>query len=452
YDRWGTYLPEGDFAAAVGAEDFQRKLQLYGGPDATQQWARLMERIEPLGTAIFGLPPAAVRMDAWAVLTMGRYAPALLRVLVAGGASLEQPFSRILEEERITDRFILNWLDMICFLLQGATTENAPTTLMAYMLSDFYRPGVCLDFPRGGTKAIVEALVRGVKKHPGCELRLNAPVERLLVEQGRAVGVQVEGGGTIRARRAVISNADLWSTSRLLAQSEAAPELARELEERQQAVDRCASFLHLHIGISADGLPTEPSEEFPAQWAVIDDWELGVDAPRNLVLVSMASLIDPSLAPSGCHVIHAYVPATEPYEAWEGLDRKSKEYRDRKEEAAEIPDVRKRAKVTLVGSPLTHERFLRRDRGTYGAFVKAGSGQLPQGKTVLPGLFCVGDSTFPGIGMPAGKRPIFERPFCYSVLPTGFPCLAVVAASGLLAANSVVSVLDHWRMLDRIRL
>lgn len=69
---------------------------------------------------------------------------------------------------------------------------------------------------------------------------------------------------------------------------------------------------------------------------VIDDWELGVDAPRNLVLVSMASLIDPSLAPSGCHVIHAYVPATEPYEAWEGLDRKSKEYRDRKEEAAEV--------------------------------------------------------------------------------------------------------------------
>lgn len=91
------------------------------------------------------------------------------------------------------------------------------------------RPGVCLDFPRGGTKAIVEALVRGVNKHPGCELRLNAPVERLLVEQGRAVGVQVEGGGTIRARRAVISNADLWSTSRLLAQSEAAPELAREV-------------------------------------------------------------------------------------------------------------------------------------------------------------------------------------------------------------------------------
>ena len=243
-------------------------------------------------------------------------------------------------------------------------------------------------------------------------------------------------GRTIRARRAVISNADMWNTRRLV-DAAAAPAFAKDMREREASVDRCASFLHLHLGIEASGLPTEPSEAFPAQWAVVDDWEIGVDAPRNLVLVSVASLLDPSLAPEGHHVIHAYVPATEPYEEGEGLERNSKEYREKKEAAAEvlwraierqIPDVRQRAKVTLVGSPLTHERFLRRDRGTYGAFIKAGAGQLPQGKTALPGLLCAGDSTFPGIGMPA------------------------VAASGLLAANSCVSVQEHWRMLDQIQL
>ncbi|KAL1524369.1 hypothetical protein AB1Y20_019266 [Prymnesium parvum] len=448
YDRWGTYLPEGSFAAAVGADDFLSKLQLYGGEDAAEQWARLMARVKPLGDAIFGLPAAAARMDAGALLTLGRYAPALCRVLLAGGAALQQPFRRLLDEERIDDRFICQWLDMICFLLQGATTEQAPTTLMAYMLSDFYRnaserlfqhlcmlPCVCLDFPRGGTRAIVDALVRGVTKHKGCEVRLNARVEQLVVRGGRAAGVRC-GGAAIRARRAVISNADLWSTTRLLHGAAAAP-FARDLRRRQATVERCASFLHLHVGIDAAGLPDAPSEAFPAQWATLDDWAAGVDAPRNLVLVSVASLLDPSLAPAGCHVVHAYVPATEPYEAWEGLDRRSEEYRAAKAEAAEvlwraierqIPDVRARAKVSFVGSPLTHERFLNRDRGTYGAFVKAGSGQLPMGKTALPGLFCVGDSTFPGIGMPA------------------------VAASGLLAANSVVSVWDHWRMLDKIRL
>lgn len=120
YDRWGTYLPEGAFAAAVGADDFMDKLDRYGQPGARQQWARLMARVQPLGTAIFGLPSAAVRTDGWAAVTLGlRYAPALVRVLLAGGSKLEAPFSRILEEEQITDPFILHWLDLICFLLQA---------------------------------------------------------------------------------------------------------------------------------------------------------------------------------------------------------------------------------------------------------------------------------------------------------------------------------------------
>ena len=93
----------------------------------------------------------------------------------------------------------------------------------------------------------------------------------------------------------------------------------------------------------------------------------------------------------------------------------------------QIPDVRERAKVTLVGTPLTHERFLRRDGGTYGPFLAATDGMLGGQKTALDGFLCCGDSTFPGIGMPAA------------------------AASGLIAANSVVSVAEHWKMLDKIR-
>ena len=90
--------------------------------------------------------------------------------------------------------------------------------------------------------------------------------------------------------------------------------------------------------------------------------------------------------------------------------------------------MRERAKVTLVGTPLTHERFLRRERGSYGPFLKPADGMLPMQGTSCPGFFCCGDSTFPGIGMPA------------------------VAASGLIAANSVVSVAEHWKMLDKIRM
>eukprot|EP00908_Phaeocystis_cordata_P023802 Transcript_6256.p1 GENE.Transcript_6256~~Transcript_6256.p1 ORF type:complete len:380 (+),score=137.21 Transcript_6256:765-1904(+) len=378
---------------------------------------------------------------------MGRFAPALGRVLIAGGSSLQEPFSKILDEEGVTDPFIRNWLDMICFLLQGATVKDAPTTLMAYMLSDFYRPGVALDFPKGGTRSIVDALVRGVTKHEGSHLHLNTHVQSLLIDEGgsgRATGVATTDGRSIMARKGVISNADLWSTRRLVtatagrgAGGAVRAALAAELQARIEGVERCDSFLHLHLGIDGAGLPAEPSEAFPAQWAVVKDWEVGVDAPRNLVLVSVASMLDPALAPPGCHVIHAYTPATEPYANWEGLERSSAEYKRKKEEAAavlweaiekQIPDVRERAKVTLVGTPLTHERFLRRERGSYGPFLKPADGMLPMQGTSCPGFFCCGDSTFPGIGMPA------------------------VAASGLIAANSVVSVAEHWKMLDKIRM
>jgi len=325
---------------------------------------------------------------------------------------------------------------MICFLLQGATTRDAPVTLMAYMLTDFYKPGVVLDYPRGGSRAIVDALVRGVTKHDGCRVELNAHVAELLVEDGRAAGVRTRDGRTLRARRAVVSNADAWSTRRLV-DAATAPDLAAQLDARLARVERCDSFLHLHLGIDGAGLPVAPSAEFPAQWASLDGWAAGVDAPRNLVLVSMASLLDPSLAPPGCHVLHAYVPATEPYADWEGMDRASPEYKRKKEEAAgvlwaaierQIPDVRERAQITLIGTPLTHERFLRRDKGTYGPFLRPKDGMLDGQATCLEGFLCCGDSTFPGIGMPA------------------------VAASGMICANTIVSVADHWKMLDKIRL
>ena len=77
-----------------------------------------------------------------------------------------------------------------------------------------------------------------------------------------------------------------------------------------------------------------------------------------------------------------------------------------------------------VGTPLTHRQYLRRHRGTYGPGIKAGEGTFPFQKTQIPGLLSCGDSTFPGIGLPA------------------------VAASGAVAANSLVPVWDHLKMLE----
>ena len=70
------------------------------------------------------MPAAAVREDAFAAVTLGRYLPQMTKLLLVGPApALSKPFSEVLDAEGITDPFLRNWLDMICFLLQGATTK-----------------------------------------------------------------------------------------------------------------------------------------------------------------------------------------------------------------------------------------------------------------------------------------------------------------------------------------
>lgn len=93
-----------------------------------------------------------------------------------------------------------------------------------------------------------------------------------------------------------------------------------------------------------------------------------------------------------------------------------------------IPDIRARTELELVGSPLTHARFLRRHKGTYGPGISARGATFPGPKTPIPGLYGCGDSYMPGIGVPAA------------------------AASGMIAANTLVSVPAHLRMLSGLAL
>ena len=69
---------------------------------------------------------------------------------------------------------------------------------------------------------------------------------------------------------------------------------------------------------------------------VVNSWDHGVDAEQNVVLISIASAIDPTLAPAGKHVLHAYLPATEPFHLWENLQRGSPEYLQLKEERSQV--------------------------------------------------------------------------------------------------------------------
>ena len=123
------------------------------------------------------------------------------------------------------------------------------------------------------------------------------------------------------------------------------------------------------------------------------------------------------------HVVYRYTPATESFEKWKNMNRKSLEYVQLKNERSEflwqvlekvLPiNIKERAHIVKVGTPLTHKRFLRRHNGSYGPAIRAPDESFPFPTTPIDNLLLCGDSCFPGIGVPA------------------------VAGSGILAANSV---------------
>lgn len=93
-----------------------------------------------------------------------------------------------------------------------------------------------------------------------CPLRSHAPpppaavaLPQVLLDKGRAVGVQLRGGGTIKASKAVISNASIWDTPCLLPAGALPEQYMREARD----TPACPSFMHLHIGFDATGLPPD---------------------------------------------------------------------------------------------------------------------------------------------------------------------------------------------------
>ena len=94
-----------------------------------------------------------------------------------------------------------------------------------------------------------------------------------------------------------------------------------------------------------------------------------------------------------------------------------------------LPNIRQAVEVEMVGTPLTQRRFLWRHQGTYGPAVDMTRANLygatlsPGPGTGVEGLLAVGDSAYPGIGVPAA------------------------AGSGFFAATSLVPV---WQQLQLI--
>ncbi|KAG5185959.1 amine oxidase [Tribonema minus] len=432
YDGWGMHVPEGYFYFKVGPDDFTNTLRKYGGEEDVAAWAALRAQMKPLLGAATSIPPLVLRGDAAAGITLAPYLVTALLRAGLGVQALQGPFTDVAVPTVRPGSFLYRWLDYMAFALSGLPADATQAAPVIYTLAELHTPNALLDYPRGGSGAVADALVRGLEKYGG-KLHLRSHVAEILIEDGRAVGIKLKSGAVIRARRAVISNTSIWDLLKLVPNTGDKEGFPEAFVEASQATPDTASFNHLHLGIDAAGLE---ELKLNIHYTVINTWDEPIDAPLNMVIVSIPTVLDPGLAPPGKHAVHAYMAGNEPYSLWEGLQRGSKEYEELKEQRTQvlwnaleriIPDIRARAEVTLPASPLTHEMFNRRHRGSYGPGWRAGEGTFPGCTTPIKDLLRCGDSTLPGLGVPA------------------------VAASGMHAANTLVPVWQHLKFVKEMQ-
>ncbi|KAB2045244.1 hypothetical protein ES319_D01G147000v1 [Gossypium barbadense] len=297
----------------------------------------------------------------------------------------------------VKDPDLLSFIDAECFIVSTVNALRTPMINAGMVLCDRHFGGI--NYPVGGVGGIAKSLAEGLIDQ-GSEILYKANVTNIIIDQGKAVGVKISDGREFFAQT-IISNATRWDTFGKLLKAENLP---KEEENFQKVYVKAPSFLSIHIGVKADVLPPDTDCH---HFVLEDDWTR-LEEPYGSIFLSIPTVLDSSLAPKGRHILHIFT--TSPLEDWEGLP--PKDYEAKKELIADeiigrlekklFPGLKSSIVFKEVGTPKTHRRYLARDMGTYGPMPR----QIPKGLLGMPfnttgisGLYCVGDSCFPGQGV-----------------------------------------------------
>ena len=116
---------------------------------------------------------------------------------------------------------------------------------MHAMLVDHYFGGAA--YPVGGSCRIAETIIPAIKSCGG-EVITNAPVDEIIVKNGKCVGVRLENGREFNAK-VVVSNAGLANTCTHLLPEGVGP--AKKMTKNAEALGPSVAHLSLYVGLDA---------------------------------------------------------------------------------------------------------------------------------------------------------------------------------------------------------
>ncbi|WP_280307147.1 phytoene desaturase family protein [Nocardia neocaledoniensis] len=314
----------------------------------------------------------------------------------------------------------------------AAPANRAPAIVQAGFLKNYVEGGAY--FPVGGGQVLSATMAEVVRANGG-DFRLNARVRKILAEDGRVLGVELDSGETIAAP-VVVSNADVKRTYLELLDPAAVSPLKRKLVS---GYTMAWPLFNTYLGVDIDLSETMTSSQIwkfradtdfgPMQEAL--SWEAaGRDRTRWLQavrenicgMIHIAGNKDPNtpFAPAGQSVVEimTYLPADP--DLW-GITaggpvagekyRDSPDYLELKDAVTEImidlaaeviPNLREHLIWQEAGTPITQERYTHSTRGgSYG--IEMSLRQLgplrPGPKTEITGLYLAGASQAWGPGV-----------------------------------------------------
>jgi phytoene dehydrogenase-like protein len=272
-------------------------------------------------------------------------------------------------------------------------------------------------FAKGGTGGIAEAIASSARAL-GAEIRLDSPVQQVIVKGGRAVGVALQNGDEIHAR-AVLSSADPVVTFLKLVESKHLPEdLVRSIQKFRMrgssgkvniALSELPDFTALPGAgaLHRGAISISPSIDYIER--AYDDAKYGRFSSQPYVDMIVPSIIDPDMAPPGRHVMSCFVQYA-PYDlegGWNDARRAAfgetvlstiERYAPNIRRAViglqviTPPDIERIAGITggniFHGELLLNQLFFMRPAAQWASF-----------RTPLPGYYLAGSGAHPGGGI-----------------------------------------------------
>lgn len=233
------------------------------------------------------------------IWSMIKVAPQLAKL--GAHRSVYKTVASFIQDEKLREAFSFH------SLLVGG---NPFKTSSIYTLIHFLERKWGVYFPRGGTGALVSALIKYFRELGG-EIHLSSEVDEILTEKGKVTGLRLQNGKIFHCD-AVVSNGDIYHTYKDLLRSE---KLALP---RVKALDKSAfsmSLFLIYFGTNKK-FPQLAHHNVlfgPRYKGLLDDIfsNRAQKLPKDFSLYLHApSLTDPSLAPPGHECFYVLAPVS----------------------------------------------------------------------------------------------------------------------------------------------